>query len=71
MKVNKPDPPSQAFLVRLWLEAQADGQAVWRGKIQHLTSGEAHRFDAWAGLVALLQDMLSDPTDGSPPDDAP
>jgi hypothetical protein len=71
MKVNKPDPPSQVFLVRLWIEAQGDGPAAWRGKVQHLTSGEAYRFDDWMDLVALLQDMLPDPIDRSPPDDQP
>ncbi len=71
MRINKPDPPSQVFLLRLWSEAQGDEQAAWRGKVQHLTSGEAYRFDDWADLVAWLQDMLSDPTDRSPPDDEP
>ena len=61
MRINQTDPPSQAFLVRLWIERQGNGQTAWRGKVQHLTSGEAHRFDDWAGLVALLKVMLPDP----------
>jgi hypothetical protein len=60
MSINPSDPPSQVFLVRLWTEPEGDGQTAWRGKVQHLTSGEAHRFSDWADLVAVLQVMLPD-----------
>jgi hypothetical protein len=36
-----------------------------------MPSGEAYRFDGWGDLIALLQDMLPDPTDHSTPDDEP
>ena len=60
MRRNQPDLPSQVFLVRLWVEPQDDGQTAWHGKVQHLTSSEAHRFGDWASLVAVLQLMLPD-----------
>ncbi len=60
MSINPSDAPSQVFLVRLWTEPEGEGQTAWRGKVQHLTSGEAHRFSDWADLIAVLQVMLPD-----------
>lgn len=73
MSTNPTDSPSQVFLLRLWTERQGDGQTAWHGKVQHLTSGEAHRFSSWADLVAMLQVMLPDlqQIDHAPPNDAP
>lgn len=60
MSINPSDAPSQVFLVRLWTEPEGAGQTAWRGKVQHLTSGEAQRFVNWADLIAVLQAMLPD-----------
>lgn len=47
------------FLVRLWSkEAEGDrDQAGWRGKVQHVLSGEAHAFQGWPALIDLLLEM--------------
>ncbi len=50
------------FTLRMWPEALGDGQIEWRGKVQHVLSGQAHYFRDWDALIAYLQDML-------PPDD--
>src|SRR5437588_12308299 len=42
---------SQLFTVRVWLEELANGQTEWRGKVQHVTSGEVRYFRDWATLV--------------------
>jgi hypothetical protein len=51
------------FLVRLWaddvLDEPSDVQGARLGKVLHVVSGEAHYFRDWAGLVAILQEMLS------------
>jgi len=53
---------SQLFTVRLWAEDLGDGQIEWRGKLQHVTSGQARYFRDWPVLIALLQMMLPDAT---------
>jgi hypothetical protein len=47
------------FTLRLWPEALGEGQTEWRGKVQHVLSGEARYFRDWAALVAFLQETLS------------
>ena len=50
------------FTLRMWPEALGDGQIEWRGKVQHVLSGQTRYFRDWEALIAYLQDML-------PPDD--
>ena len=49
---------SDLFTVRLWREDLGDGRSEWRGKVQHVLSGEALYFREWAALIAALQEML-------------
>lgn len=55
-------PGSHLFLVRLWSDEVAD-QNEWRGRVQHVLSGEARTFDDWAMLVEQLLEMAN--TDGA------
>jgi hypothetical protein len=52
---------SYVFLVRLWAEEDTSGAPAWCGKVQHVTSGEAHTFRDWPALVAQLRAMLPGP----------
>ncbi|MFL5591267.1 MAG: hypothetical protein ACJ8DI_26935 [Ktedonobacteraceae bacterium] len=45
---------SELFTVRLWQEEQGNDQVTWRGKVQHVTSGEARYFHDWSTLIAFL-----------------
>ena len=49
---------AQLFTVRVWLEDRGNGRGEWRGKVQHVLSGEARYFRDWATLIAALQEML-------------
>ncbi len=49
---------SQLFVLRMWQENLGEGQLEWRGKVQHMISGEAHYFRDWSGLMACLQQIL-------------
>ncbi len=49
---------SQLFVLRMWQENLGEGQLEWRGKVQHMISGEAHYFRDWSGLIACLQQIL-------------
>jgi hypothetical protein len=48
------------FTVRLWPEELGDGGSEWRGRVQHVLSGEAHYFRDWPALVEALREMLRD-----------
>jgi hypothetical protein len=67
--------PSQLFTVRLWVETLGDDRQEYRGKVQHVVSGEARHFRDWTTLEAFLTEKLnaSDPqplqTNDSPDQD--
>jgi hypothetical protein len=55
-------------MLRLWQEDLGEGRVEWRGKVQHVTSGEAHYFRDWSKLIAALQEILKTCEDsGEPP----
>jgi hypothetical protein len=58
-------PRSHLFTVRLWREEVGSGQSEWRGKVQQVSTGEAHYFREWETLVCLLLQMLT--ASGPPP----
>jgi hypothetical protein len=59
---NHPDQPAQSshlFTLRLWAEDLGSGQTDWRGKVQHMNSGEARYFRDWLTLEAFVEELLS------------
>jgi len=52
--------PSHLFTLRVWVEDLDQGRWEWRGKVQHVTSGETYYFRTWAGLIARLTTMLKE-----------
>ncbi len=56
-------PRSHLFTVRLWDEEQVNGQAAWRGKVQHVLTGETRPFHDWPTLISLINGMLPQPMD--------
>lgn len=50
---------SHLFTLRLWREELGGGDAEWRGKVQHVTSGEVRYFRDWSMLIAFLVQVLS------------
>lgn len=59
MDLEQQQPRSHLFTVRLWLEELGNDQTEWRGKVQHVTSGEVRYFRDWPALIAFLQMLLS------------
>ena len=53
-----PGQKSQLFAVRMWPEPLGDGRSEWRGKVEHVTSGEGYAFRDWDRLIACLETML-------------
>jgi hypothetical protein len=50
-----PPVPNQVFVLRLWRVEATE----WRGRVQHVNSGETRSFRAWPGLVAHLEALLA------------
>ena len=57
-ETDRPASGSQLFTLRLWLEDLGSGQTDWRGKVQHVNSGEARYFRDWPTLEAFLEKLL-------------
>jgi hypothetical protein len=49
---------SQLFTVRMYPEPLDDGQVEWRGKVDHVASGEGYYFRDWARLASYVEKML-------------
>ncbi len=51
-------PRSHLFMLRLWLEAIGGGQTEWRGRVQHVSSGEVRYFRDWPALEAFVEGLV-------------
>ncbi len=51
---------SHLFTVRMWQEELGAGQTEWRGKVQHVLSGQTRYFRDWPALLTHVQAMLED-----------
>jgi hypothetical protein len=61
MDRERQHPRSHLFTIQLWQEELGQGQTEWRGKAQHVSSGNVRYFRDWPGLIRILQTMLSTP----------
>ncbi len=62
---DTPRPPqNHLFTLRVWQAEVGEGQMEWRGKLQHVVSGQTHYFRNWPALILYLGEMLSEPTGG-------
>lgn len=50
---------SHLFTVRVWQEELGNDQVEWRGKVQHITSGEVRYFREWSALIAFVLELLA------------
>jgi hypothetical protein len=50
----------ELFTVRLWQEMLNEKQTEWRGKIQHVGSGEVCYFRDWSKMMNFIDTTLSD-----------
>ncbi|HEX8221277.1 MAG TPA: hypothetical protein VF914_18955 [Chloroflexia bacterium] len=55
---GEPRGPSQLFLVRVWAEQGTEGGPGWRGRVQHVTRGDAQEFSDWGTLIDLFITMV-------------
>jgi hypothetical protein len=60
MKQDELARPTHLFTVRVWLAKLDHGHTEWRGKVQHVLSGEGRAFRDWPALVAFLVAKLQE-----------
>jgi len=65
MDETQPPPQSHLFTLRVWQADSGEGQTEWRGKLQHVVSGQTRYFRDWPTLICYLGEMLSQPTEVS------
>ena len=55
-----PEPYAHSFIIKVWLEEAADeaGQAVWRGRITHVPSGEHRYFETLNEIASFIAPYL-------------
>ncbi len=58
MNADKPRAHEHLFTVRFWHEVLDGGRSEWRGRIQHIGSGEARYFRTWRTLIKFIVAML-------------
>lgn len=51
---------SHLFTVRVWQEEISHTDAEWRGRLQHVPSGQVYYFRNWGTLIRHLLSMLPD-----------
>lgn len=49
---------SHLFTVRLWPETIDDDLVEWRGKVDHVATGEGYYFRDWSRLIVCFEKML-------------
>jgi hypothetical protein len=64
MNETQRPPQSQLFTLRVWQADSGESQMEWRGKLQHVVSGQTQYFRDWPTLILHLGEMLSEPTGG-------
>ena len=67
MTVFPTDPPASTFVVRLWYEGTDNGPR-WRGRVEHLQSGERAAFLDVDDLLRFIRRFTA-LEDGAPPAD--
>ena len=55
---DQPAQISHLFVLRLWPEDIGSGQTNWRGKVQHVNSGEVRYFRDWPALEAFVDELF-------------
>jgi hypothetical protein len=49
---------SYLFTLRMWLEDLGSGEVGWRGKVQHINSGEVRYFHDWSTMLTFVKSQL-------------
>ena len=59
--VSQPAHASHLFMLRVWLEDLGQGKTDWRGKVQHVNSGEVRYFRDWPAMESFIEGLIRAP----------
>ena len=61
-KMNQNQDTSHTFIARFWLEAREikDAKPIWRGVVEHVTSGQRHYLEDLDEIKAFIADYLKE-----------
>ena len=53
---------THSFIVKIWLEGvdEKAGEAIWRGRVTHVPSGQDRHFDNLTGITDFIAPYLAD-----------
>ena len=51
---------AQTFTLRIWVTNQKDATLEWRGRIQHIQSGEVQYCQNWDTFIAYVEKVLTE-----------
>jgi|WetSurSiteA1Bulk_404760.scaffolds.fasta_scaffold02535_3 hypothetical protein len=57
-EANSQTHTSYLFTLRMWLEDLGSGEVGWRGKVQHINSGEVRYFHDWSTMLNFVKSQL-------------
>jgi hypothetical protein len=52
------DPQAQLFTLRIWVTNQDEASLDWRGRLQHIQSGEVQHCRDWDTFVGYVEETL-------------
>lgn len=58
MEQRQGESESALFTLRIW-QVRESGEVEWRGRIQHVLSGEVYYFRTWQMLIERLAKILT------------
>jgi hypothetical protein len=62
-EIESPEAQAQTFTLRIWVTKQKDDTIEWRGRIQHVQSGEVQYCQNWDAFIAYVETILRNPLD--------
>ena len=51
---------TQTFILRVWVTGRRGASIEWRGRIQHIQSGEVQYCQNWDTFIAYVEKVLSE-----------
>ncbi len=55
---QEPGTQAQTFTLRIWVTDQKDANLEWRGRIQHIQSGEVRYCQSWDAFTTYVEEVL-------------
>jgi len=58
---QEPGTQAQTFTLRIWITNQEGTHLEWRGRMQHIQSGEVKYCQDWDSFIIYVEEVLCNP----------